>query len=86
MPTVSSFFGITIRIYYNDHPPPHFHVYQQTDEAKIGIEGLRVLDGYLPPRVLRLVRGWAKVHQVDLRENWSLAERHQALKNIAPLE
>ena len=28
MPEISRFFGITITMYYNDHPPPHFHVRQ----------------------------------------------------------
>lgn len=86
MPTVSAFFGITVRRYYNDHPPPHFHVYHQHDEVKVRIEGLRILDGYLPRRVLRLVRSWAKIHQDELRDNWFFAETHQVLKDIAPLE
>jgi hypothetical protein len=25
MPTISQFYGITIRMYFDDHPPPHFH-------------------------------------------------------------
>jgi hypothetical protein len=25
MPTISEFFGILIRMYWDDHPPPHFH-------------------------------------------------------------
>jgi hypothetical protein len=25
MPTISSFYGILIRMFYNDHEPPHFH-------------------------------------------------------------
>ena len=25
MPEVSRFYGITIRFYYRDHPPMHFH-------------------------------------------------------------
>jgi hypothetical protein len=25
MPTLSEFFGILIRMYWDDHPPPHFH-------------------------------------------------------------
>ena len=24
MPTISAFFGIVIRMYYDDHAPPHF--------------------------------------------------------------
>jgi hypothetical protein len=26
MPEISRFFGMVILMYYNDHPPPHFHV------------------------------------------------------------
>ena len=25
MPTLSTFYGIVIRMYYSDHAPPHFH-------------------------------------------------------------
>jgi hypothetical protein len=25
MPTISIFYGIMIRMFFNDHPPPHFH-------------------------------------------------------------
>jgi hypothetical protein len=27
MPTISEFFGIIIRMYYDEHNPPHFHAY-----------------------------------------------------------
>ena len=26
MPELSRFFGLVIFMFYNDHPPPHFHV------------------------------------------------------------
>ena len=26
MPEISRFLGIIITMYYNNHPPPHFHV------------------------------------------------------------
>jgi hypothetical protein len=29
MPEISRFFGIIIRMYYNDHAPPHFHAAYQ---------------------------------------------------------
>lgn len=25
MPSISSFFGVVIYMYFNDHSPPHFH-------------------------------------------------------------
>ncbi len=33
MPSVSSFFGIVIRMYYNDHGSPHFHAEYGDAEA-----------------------------------------------------
>jgi len=27
MPTISWFYGIAIRMFYNDHAPPHFHAF-----------------------------------------------------------
>jgi hypothetical protein len=37
MPTISSFLGIVIRMYYRDHPPPLFHAFYQEHEVKISI-------------------------------------------------
>jgi Domain of unknown function (DUF4160) len=33
MPTISQFYGITIRMYFDDHPPPHFHPYYGNEAA-----------------------------------------------------
>lgn len=37
MPTVSMFYGILIRMYYDDHNPPHFHAFYNGMEAIIHI-------------------------------------------------
>jgi hypothetical protein len=55
MPTISTFRGIVIRMYYDDHSPPHFHALYQGDEAKVAIATLEIIDGQLPPRMLRYV-------------------------------
>jgi hypothetical protein len=86
MPTISTFFGIVIRMYLADHPPPHFHAIYQEHEAKIDIETLRVLEGRLPNRQLRFVRRWAEAHRHQLRTNWALVERKERLHQIEPLE
>lgn len=33
MPEISRFYGIIIRMFYNDHNPPHFHVIYQDSES-----------------------------------------------------
>jgi hypothetical protein len=45
MPTISSFYGILIRMFYNDHAPPHFHARYGEFEATVEIESLAVRDG-----------------------------------------
>jgi hypothetical protein len=37
MPTVLSRGGFDVRIYFNDHAPPHVHVVRDSGEARIGI-------------------------------------------------
>jgi len=86
MPTLALFFGITVRMYYDDHPPPHFHAYYAGESAQIVIETLEVLDGHLPPRAMALVVEWALAHRPELRDNWDRAERHEALMPVEPLE
>lgn len=86
MPTISRFFGITIRIYRDDHPPPHFHAVYGEEEAAISIESLELLAGRLPRRALALVVEWAMMHRPELRENWRRAERHEPALPIAPLD
>jgi hypothetical protein len=55
MPTISEFYGILVRMFWNDHPPPHFHAVYAEDEAKIDIQTLEVTEGSLPRRALGLV-------------------------------
>jgi len=59
MPVVSRFFGMVITMYYNDHPPPHFHVRYGSQKALVAIATLSLLHGRLSPRVRGLVVEWA---------------------------
>jgi hypothetical protein len=47
MPEISRLFGIVIRMYFDDHNPPHFHAFYCADEAEVGIEPIGVLEGSL---------------------------------------
>lgn len=86
MPELSRFFGIVVAMFYNDHPPPHFHARYGEHRAIMAIETSAVLEGHLPPRALGLVTEWSALHRAELHEAWRLAEAKQALTPIAPLE
>ena len=86
MPEISRFYGIVIQMYYGDHPPPHFHAYYGDATAKIDIHTLAVTEGALPRRALALVLEWAVQHRRELLEDWRLAELHESLNQIPPLE
>ena len=86
MPTISMFYGIIIRMFFDDHSPAHFHVAYGEFQAKITIESLEIIDGNLPNRTLALVLEWAAFHRNELREDWNLCRQKQQPKKIHPLE
>ena len=86
MPTISQFFGILIRMYFNDHAPPHFHVQYNEYKAVVAIDSLDVLEGRLPRRAQELVLDWAELHRAELMEDWNLCRSKEQPKPITPLE
>lgn len=85
MPTISSFYGILIRMFFNDHAPPHFHARYGDFEATINIDTLEVLQGELFNRALKLVQEWAIIHAEELRENWRLCRENAQPAKLDPL-
>jgi len=86
MPLISVFLGIVIRIYHDDHNPPHFHAYYGEFAAIIEIGTGRVIGGKLPARVLRLVNEWRKLRNKELKNAWKLACMGEMPGRIKPLE
>jgi len=86
MPELCRFFGIIIRMYFNDHDPPHFHAVYGEDEVLIEIDTLVVVRGELPRRALALVVEWGVLHRDELRRDWDLARSGRTPAPIAPLE
>jgi hypothetical protein len=80
------FFGIIIRMFFDDHIPPHFHAEYGEYKAKISIDTLEILDGSLPNRSLGLVLEWAAIHRKELRADWNLCVNKQQPQRILPLE
>ena len=86
MPEISRFFGLVIKIYFNDHAPPHFHVEYGEHEAVIAIQSFAVERGKLPSRALALVLEWASMHRHELMQDWNRAREGKPLRTIAPLK
>ncbi|MCX7692530.1 DUF4160 domain-containing protein [Tepidimonas taiwanensis] len=85
MPTISAFYGILIRMYWDDHAPPHFHVTYGEYRAVYAIETLALLQGALPRRAHAMVLEWAAQHRAALMEDWELCANKQQPKPISPL-
>jgi len=86
MPEISRFFGIIIKMYYEDHNPPHFHAEYQEFTAEYDIRTLEKLAGTLPQRAHAIVMEWASYHRGNLLEDWELARESKRLKKIDPLK
>ncbi|MFN8457661.1 MAG: DUF4160 domain-containing protein [Anaerolineae bacterium] len=86
MPEISRFFGIIIKMYFDEHPPPHFHAEYGEQEALIDINTLAIISGQLSPRALGLVMEWAALHRDELRQVWERARNMESLGKIAPLK
>ena len=85
MPTISSFFGILVRMFYSDHGPPHFHAEYQGERGSFDFSG-NLIAGEMRSRVaLRLIKEWAGLHVQELQEDWRRSEEGLPMNYIAPL-
>jgi hypothetical protein len=71
MPTVATIDGIKIELYFDEHPPPHFHARYAEFVAQIDMRTLEIMRGSLPRPQLRSVRDWAAPRQQDLLAAWN---------------
>ena len=82
MPEIVRFYGIVIKLFFSDHPPPHLHVIYGEYNALFDIQSLEVIEGDLLSRAKKLTLEWAALYQRELLEMW---EKHQFHK-LPPLE
>ena len=82
MPEVARFYGIVIKVFFGDHPPPHFHAIYGEYVALVSIESLEIIEGDLPNRAQNLVLEWAALYQQDLLQMWN----SQEFQKLPPLK
>ena len=85
MPEVSRFFGIVIRMYFDDHNPPHFRARYSDTESLFAIDPIREMRGDLNRRAVSMVIEWTALHQHELMDNWERLHTDQPLLRIDPL-
>ena len=84
MPEISRFYGILIKMFFNEHNPPHFHAEYGEFKAIITIDK-GIVEGKMPKIALKLIFDWLDVHRDELMENWRNIEKKKALNKIEPL-
>jgi len=85
MPEICRFYGIIIKMFFDDHSPPHFHAEYAGNNVAMHIKTLSILSGSFPPRALGLVVEWASLHQEELLQNWNSAQLLKPIGKIDPL-
>lgn len=83
MPEISRFYGIVIKMYFlaSEHNPPHIHAIYNKNIAVIDIQTLKIIEGQLPKRALKLVKEWLFLHKEEIRDIWE----KQSFRKIEPL-
>ena len=84
MPVLSRFYGIIIRMYFQqaEHNPPHIHAIYGEDMAAVDIQTGEVIEGQLPPKALSMVKEWISIHKAELLKMWETQE----FSSLSPLE
>ena len=84
MLTISQFYGISVRMLFQQtkHNPPYIHAFYGTDVATIEIHTGKMMEGFLPPRILRIVQSWVQVYKREFQFMWNT----QQIMNLPTLE
>ena len=82
MPEISRFFGIVIRIYWDDHNPPHFHAYYGRYRAIFDIQTGKKIKGKFPKTGERIITEWSMRYKKELQEVWERFSKREPFNKI----
>lgn len=63
--------NLIIRVYANDHLPPHFHVITPDADALIEIATLDILRGALPRKATETAMAWIVENRAAIAAEWN---------------
>lgn len=74
MPVITRFYGIVIKMYFNDHLPPHLHAIYGEYNGVFALNTLELIEGDLPKRAVKLVKEWEEEYKDELIKMWETKE------------
>jgi hypothetical protein len=85
MPEICRFYGIIVKMYFNEHNPPYFYAEYGEYKVIIDLEN-DVINGFMPKRALKLLIEWMDLHYDELLENWDKCRNEKSPNKIDPLK
>lgn len=70
MPTLQRFGAASIRMYADDHHPPHFHIVGADFQVLVRIADLTIIAGAARKAQLAEAMAWAEQHREFLALKW----------------
>ncbi len=71
MPSLHRFGSVSLRMYADDHRPPHFHVVRPDFQALVRISDLTVIAGDARPSEIAEALAWAESRREMLALKWA---------------
>ncbi len=71
MPTLQRFGSVSIRMYADDHRPPHFHIVGPDFQVLVRISDFRVIAGEARPAEFAEALAWAESRREVLALKWA---------------
>ena len=71
MPVLQRFGSVSVRMYADDHRPPHFHIVAPDFEVLVRVSDLTVIAGEARQDQIAETLAWAQMHQEMLALKWA---------------
>ncbi|HEV8016173.1 MAG TPA: DUF4160 domain-containing protein [Stellaceae bacterium] len=70
MPTLERFGAVSVRMYADDHRPPHFHIVAPDFQVLVRISDMSIIAGAARPAQIAEVLAWAQLNRDALALKW----------------
>jgi hypothetical protein len=70
MPALQRFGSVSVRMYADDHRPPHFHIVAPDFQVLVRISDMSIIAGAARPAQIAEVLAWARANRDTLALKW----------------